>query len=128
MMYKVTDEADNANENVQENPVFGNEVEWSAILVQRQMAVAKAKERGLLLFKWTEPNKDEVLHSYTVTIPKTKTKLFDLAICYILSRTSFRMVANIISCTYEVLSNPSLHFCIHHHVSNFVRVVCVVNP
>jgi hypothetical protein len=28
---------------------------------------------------------------------------------------------------YKVLSDPSLCFCIRHHVYNFVRVVCVIN-
>jgi hypothetical protein len=81
----------------------------------------------LLLFKRTKPHKDGVLHSHTVTIPKTKTKLFHLAIRYVSCETSFRMATNIISCTYEVLYDPFLCFCTVHHVSNFVRVVYVVN-
>lgn len=54
-------------------------------------------------------------------------KLFHLAICYVLCRTSFCMVMNIISCTYEVLSNPFLHFYTCHHVGNFVKVVYAIN-
>lgn len=81
----------------------------------------------LLLFKRTELNKDGVLHSYTITIPKIKTKLFHLAIHYVLCETSFRMVTNIISCMYKVMSDPSLCFCTCHHVSSFVRVVYAVN-
>jgi hypothetical protein len=34
-MYKVVDEVDNNNENVEENLVFGNEAEQTTILVQR---------------------------------------------------------------------------------------------
>jgi len=37
------------------------------------------------------------------------------------------MVTNIINYTYKVLSDPSLRFCTHHHMSSFVRVVCVIN-
>jgi hypothetical protein len=84
MMYKVEDEADSDNEVVEKNLVLCNEAERIAILVGRRATVAKAKERVLLLFKRTKPNKDGVLHSYIVTIPKTKTKLFHLAICYVL--------------------------------------------
>jgi hypothetical protein len=127
MMYKVEDEADSDNEVVEKNLVLCNEVERIAVLVGRRTTIAKAKERVLLLFKRTKPNKDGVLHSYTVTIPKTKTKLFHLAICYVLCETSFRMATNIISCTYEVLYDHFLCFCIVHHVSSFVRVVYVVN-
>jgi hypothetical protein len=83
MMYKVEDEADNNNEDVEENFAFGNEAEWTAIIVQHQVTIAKAKERALLLFKQTKPDKDGVMHSYTTTIPKIKTKLFLLAIHYV---------------------------------------------
>jgi hypothetical protein len=85
------------------------------------------KERALLLFKQTEPNKDGVLHSYIVTIPKTKTKLFHLAICYVSCGISFHMVINIINYTYKIMFNPCLRFCTRHHVTNFVRIVYVVN-
>jgi len=64
---------------------------------------------------------------YIVTILKTKTKLIHLVIHYISCKISFHMVTNVISCMYEVLSNPSLHFCIRHHVSNFIRVICAIN-
>jgi hypothetical protein len=35
MMYKIEDKADSNNEDVEKNPVFGNEVEWTIVLVQR---------------------------------------------------------------------------------------------
>jgi hypothetical protein len=44
MMYKVVDEVDDNNENVEENLVFGNEAKQTTILVQRQAAAVKAKE------------------------------------------------------------------------------------
>jgi len=99
----------------------------TTILVQCQTVVAKVKERALLLFKWIEPDKDGVLHSYIFKIPKTKTKLFHLVICYVLCGTSFRMAANIISYKYKVLSDPSLCFYTRHHVNNFVKVFYAVN-
>jgi hypothetical protein len=92
VMYKVEDEVDSDNEVVEKNLVLCNEAKWIAVLVGRRAAVAKAKEQVLLLFKRTRPDKDGVLHSYTVTIPKTKTKLFHLAIRYVSCETSFRMV------------------------------------
>lgn len=102
---------------------FGNEAEQTVIFVWHWATAEHVKEHVLLLFKQIEPNKDGVPHSYAITIPKMKTKLFHLAICYVLCKTSFCMVMNIISCTYEILSNPSLRFCIRHHVNNFVKVV-----
>jgi len=87
----------------------------------------KGEERALLLLEQIELDKDGVLHSYIVTILKTNKKLFHLAIRYVLCEISFCMVANIINCTYKVLSNPSLCFCIRHHVSSFVKVVYVIN-
>ncbi len=127
MMYKVEDEIDSDNEDVEENLVFGNEAERIAVLVQRWATAAKAKEQALLLFKQTEPNKGGVPHSYTIMIPKMKTKLFHLVIHNVSCGTFFRMAANIISCMCEVLSDPFLHFCTCHHMNNFIRVVCAVN-
>jgi len=103
MMYRVEDEVDNDNEDVEENPTFGKEAEQTIVLVECQVVTTKVKEQTLLLFKRTELGKDGVLHLYTVTIPKTKTKLFHLVICYVSCGISFRMAANIISYTYEVM-------------------------
>jgi hypothetical protein len=72
-------------------------------------------------------NKNGVSHSYMVTIPTMKTKLFHLVIHYVSCRTFFRITMNIISCMYKVKFDPSLHFWSRHHVSNFVKVVYVVN-
>jgi hypothetical protein len=47
---------------------------------------------------------DEVQFSYSVMIPKTKTTLFSLVICYVYCGVSFRMASNIIGCTYDVLA------------------------
>jgi len=126
-MYKVEDKIGSNNEDVEENLVFGNEAERVVVLVRQWATVAKAKERALFLFKRTEPNKGGVSHSYTVMIPKMKTKLFHLVIHNVSCGTSFRMAANIISCTCEVLSDPFLRFCTCHHVNSFIRVVCAIN-
>jgi hypothetical protein len=91
------------------------------------VTIAKVKDRALLLFKRTEPYKDGVRHLYIVTILKTKTKLFHLLICYISCETSFCMATNIINYTYKVLSDPSLCFYTHDHMSSFMRIVYVVN-
>jgi transcription antitermination factor NusA-like protein len=64
----------------------------NCVFVQCRVVVAKAKERVLLLFKQIKPEKDGVPHLYTVTIPKMKIKLFNLAIRYTSCGTSFRMV------------------------------------
>jgi len=127
MMYKIEVKVASNNEDVEEKPTFGNEDKRTIVLVWHRATIAKAKEWALLLFMRTESDKDGVPHLYIVTIPKTKTKLFRLAICYVLCDTSFLMAANIINYTYKVLSNPFLRFCTHYHVSNFVRVVCAIN-
>jgi hypothetical protein len=64
MMYRVKDEVNNDNEDVEKNHVFSNEVEWTAVLVCRWVAIVKAKEWVLLLFKRTKPNKDGVLYRH----------------------------------------------------------------
>jgi hypothetical protein len=83
-MYRIKDEANSNNENVEENPTFGNEAKQTTVLVQCQAAVAKAKKQASLLFKRTKLDKDGVPHLYTITIFKTKTKLFHLVIRYVM--------------------------------------------
>ncbi len=127
MMHRVKDKVDNDNEDIEENIAFGNEDEWTIVFVRCQMTFAKAKEWALLLFKWTELDTNGVPHSYIIMILKMKIKLFHLVIYYISCENSFRMVANIINFTYEVLYDPSLRFCTHHHVRSFIKVVCAIN-
>jgi hypothetical protein len=62
-----------------------------------------------------------------MTIPKMKTILFRLAMCYVSCGTSFRMAFEFIGCTYDVLGNPGLRACSRDEISNFVQVVCGVN-
>ncbi|CAK9205316.1 unnamed protein product [Sphagnum troendelagicum] len=67
-----------------------------------------------------ESEDDVAIYSYSVTIPKTKTTLFHLAMHYVSCKTSFRMASELIGCTYDVLGNPSLHVCSRDEISNFV--------
>jgi hypothetical protein len=64
MMYKVKDEINSNNEDVEKNHVFSNEVEWTVVLVRRWVVTVKAKEWVLLLFKRTKLNKDGVLYRH----------------------------------------------------------------
>ncbi len=66
-------------------------------------------------------------YSYSVTIPKSKTTIFQLSVRYVSCGVSFQLVSNILSCTYDVLHNLVLRACSHHDVANYIRVVCVVN-
>jgi hypothetical protein len=85
-----------------------------------------AKERALSLFKRVDGD-DDADYAYCVTIPKSKTMVFQLAVRYIACGASFRMAANLLSCTYNVLHNPILRSCSRNDISNFIRVVYVVN-
>jgi hypothetical protein len=51
MIYKVEDETDNDNEDIEENLVFSNEVERTIVLVRHWATITKVKEQALLLFK-----------------------------------------------------------------------------
>jgi hypothetical protein len=51
MIYKVEDEIDNDNEDIEENLVFGNEVERIVVFVRNRAIITKVKKHALLLFK-----------------------------------------------------------------------------
>ncbi len=128
MMFNPEDQDNSdADHDADEEPTFGSAAEINALLFRRCQVVAKVKERALLLFKRVESEDDGVIYSYSMTIPKTKTTLFCLAVRYVFCGTSFRMASEFIGCMYNVLGNPSLHACSRDEISNFVRVVCVVN-
>jgi hypothetical protein len=128
MMFNLEDQDDSdANHDTDEEPAFGNAAEINVLLLRHRQATAKAKERALLLFKHVESKDDVVIYFYSVMIPKTKTILFRLAVRYVFCGTSFCMASKLISCTYDVLGNPSLRACSCDKISNFVRIVCVVN-
>lgn len=88
-----------------------------------------AKERGLSIFKRVDADHDneDADYAYCVTISKSKTIVFQLAVRYVACGTSFRMATNILGCTYDVLHNPVLRSCSRNDVANFIRVVYVVN-
>jgi hypothetical protein len=106
-----------------EELAFGNAIEINALLLRRRQVATKAKEWALSLFKRVKSEDDATIYSYLVTIPKTKTTLFCLAMCYVSCGTSFCMAFELIGCMYDVLSNPGLRVCSSDEISNFVRVV-----
>ncbi len=128
MMFNPEDQDDSdANHDTDEELTFGSAAEINALRLRHRQASAKAKERALSLFKRVESEDDVAIYSYSVTIPKTKTTLFRLAVRYVFCGTSFRMAFELISYTYDVLGNPGLRVCSRDEISNFVRVVCAVN-
>jgi hypothetical protein len=110
-----------------EEPAFGSAAETNALRLRHRQTATKAKERALSLFKHVESEDDVAIYSYSVMIPKTKTTLFRLAVRYVFCGTSFRMVSELIGCTYDVLGNPGLRVCSRDEISNFVRAVCTIN-
>ncbi len=62
-----------------------------------------------------------------MTIPKTKTILFRLAMRYMSYGTSFHMASELIGYTYDVLSNLSLRACFCDEINNFVQIVYAIN-
>jgi hypothetical protein len=112
---------------VDEELAFGSVAEINALLLRRRQVATKAKEWALSLFKRVESKDDAAIYFYSVTIPKTKTTLFRLTVRYVSCETSFRMASKLISCTYDVLGNPGLRACSCDEISNFVRVVYVIN-
>ncbi len=116
-----------ADHDADEEPAFGSAAEINALRLRHCQAAAKAKERALSLLKRVESEDDVTIYFYSVTIPKTKTTLFRLAVHYVSCGTSFRMASELIGCTYDVLGNPGLRACSHDEISNFVRAVCAVN-
>jgi hypothetical protein len=128
MMFNPEDQDDSdADHDTDEEPAFGSAVEINALFLRRHQVVAKAKERALSLFKRVESKDDAAIYSYLVTIPKTKTTLFRLAVRYVSCGTSFRMASELIGCMYDVLGNLDLHACSCDKISNFIRVVCVID-
>jgi hypothetical protein len=128
MMFNPEDQDDSdVDHDANEEPAFSSAAEINALRLRHRQAAAKAKERALSLFKHVESEDDVAIYSYSVTIPKTKTTLFRLVVRYVSCGTSFRMASELIGCTYDVLGNPGLRVCSRDEISNFVRVVCVVN-
>ncbi|CAK9870889.1 unnamed protein product [Sphagnum jensenii] len=87
-------EFDNDEDVDVEDLVFSSEVKFNVVMHLRLEAVATLKSRALALFKRIqfEANddiNDEVQFSYSVTIPKMKTTLFNLVVCYVFCGASF---------------------------------------
>jgi len=133
MMFDPVDIIDSdADNDAEENDLaFGSDAERDAVLRRCIQKAALAKERALSLFQRVDQEEEEeegnVSYSYSVTIPKSKTIVFQLSVRYMSCGASFRLASNILSCTYNVLHNPVLRACSRHDVANYIRVVCVVN-
>jgi hypothetical protein len=128
MMFNLEDQDDSdVDHDADEEPAFGSAAKINALRLRHCQAAAKAKERALSLFKHVESEDDVAIYSYSVTIPKTKTTLFHLAVRYVSCKTSFRMASELIGCTYDVLGNPGLRVCSRDEISNFVQTAYIVN-
>jgi len=128
MMFNPKDQHDSdANHDADEELAFGSAAEINVLHLRHRQVATKAKERALSLFKCVESEDDVAIYSYSMTIPKTKTTLFRLAVRYVSCGTSFCMASELIDCTYDVLGNPGLRVCSRDEISNLVRAVCVVN-
>ncbi len=74
-----------------------------------------------------EEEEGNASYSYSVIILKLKTIVFQLSVWYVSYGASFRLASNVLSYTYDVLHNPVLRAYSRHDVTNYIRVVCVVN-
>lgn len=108
--------------------------ELSTVVARRREAAARAKELALNIFKLNiaqlpeaQAESEDEETSYTVTIPRSKAKLFSLVTRYVSCGTSFRQTSKIISMTYEVMQDPILRSCPPRLVCTYVRVACAVN-
>lgn len=115
-----------SEDDTDDPPAFGSDAERNAVLQRRAQQSVLAKERALSLFKRVDGDDDDD-YAYCVTIPKSKTTVFQLAVRYVACGASFRMTANLLSSTYDVLYNPILRSCSRNDVANFIRVVYAVN-
>jgi hypothetical protein len=137
MMFDPVDIVDSdADSDAEENDLaFGSDTERNAVLRQRIQKATLAKERALSLFQRVDQQEEEeeeeeesnASYPYSVTIPKSKTTVFQLFVRYVSCGASFRLASNILSCMYDVLHNPFLRACSRHDVANYIRVVCAVN-
>jgi hypothetical protein len=121
MMYSEEDETDDDDDSQ------SCDSKVDAALQKKRSHSLKSKQQVMSIFKKFPATDNDEATSYTTTIPKAKAKLFNLAIRYVSCGASFRMTANIIDETYEVLASPCLRSCTPSMVSSFVRVVCAVN-
>jgi hypothetical protein len=119
MLFDLIDEFNNDEDADVEDLVFGSEADLNVVMHLRLEAVATAKLRVLALFKRIQYEADDNVNdkaqfSYSVTIPKTKTKLFNLVVRYVSCKVSFR-------------GDLCLRVCFCQDVSKFIRVVNAIN-
>ena len=88
MMFNIVDvvdsDADNDEEDIELADAFGSNAECHAVRHQRSQKAALAKERALSLFWRMDHEVERVAsYSYSVTIPKSKTTVFQLVVRYV---------------------------------------------
>jgi hypothetical protein len=81
MMFEPSDDIidNDPEDDMDEPPTFGSDAERNAVLHRRAQQSVLAKERALSLFKRVDGN-DDADYAYCVTIPKSKTTVFQLAV------------------------------------------------
>lgn len=122
---------DNENdlEHIENQVAFDSVAKCTIIINNHHIIFVKMKEKVMSFFKHSKSthNKDKALYSYTITIQKTKSQLFNLTIPYVAYKVLFGMMANIIGKMYNVFFAPSLHFCTCDNMNIFVMVTYIVN-
>lgn len=128
MMFNPEEQEESDVEDEEEDThLFGSMGENNTQLTQRRQAATKSKARALSLFHRVELKYVVTNYFYLVTISKTKTMLFRLAMRYVSCETLLRMASELVGCTYDVLGNPAIRTCFHHKISNFVWIICAAN-
>ncbi|OAE33006.1 hypothetical protein AXG93_1913s1070 [Marchantia polymorpha subsp. ruderalis] len=121
MMFNLEDAEESDEEDDEEDVhLFGSMGENNTQLSQRRETVIKSKARALSLFHRVKLKDADGDYFYLVTIPKTKTMLFRLAMRYVSCGTSFRMASELVGCAYDVLGNLALRACSRHDISEVV--------
>lgn len=103
--------------------MFARMDENNAQLIQCRQVAIKPKEHALSVFHRVESKYVAIEYSYLVTIAKTKTTLFCLAMRYVFYMISFGMASKLIDYTYDVSDYLALHVCSRHKISSFVCVI-----
>lgn len=109
MMFNLEEQEESDVQDEEEDEhLFGSMGKNNTQLIQRQQAAIKSKARALSLFHRVELIDFATNYFYLVTISKTKTMLFRLAMRYVSCETSFRMASKFFGCTYDVLGNLAI--------------------
>jgi hypothetical protein len=90
MMFNPSDDIfdSNSKDDMYKPPAFGSDAEHNAVLHRQDQQSVLAKEQALSLFKRIDGN-DNANYAYSVTIPKSKTTVFQLVVQYVACSASF---------------------------------------